>query len=639
VSGRSHRLAFGAGVLLAAGLGCWLSWRFVDQAARAETSAVEQRRAIVAVQGLAAIAAAAGDDGEALRRVVASWQAQSPGAAHARVVFMSGARLEASTDPQDAGDKAAPRRLAREEKVVYDRGQRLAGAVRENREQGVARVAEIEIAPAPGGRRLVLAAPVEVDGEPIGMVEMTTVELPPERREPVWPYLVALLAAVAVYAGGALLLRRRHSLAALAVVCVAGALGALIAVGSARVREARRGVAQEIGETARRQAALLAQLSGAPAVAPASLDVDLFRRPRGLLADDGAVDPDRLAALGREHDAALRKSLLAAAALALGVLLFAGYAARAVGRALWRDRRAYAYIAPAVIGVLVLVFFPFFYAILLSFTDSNLYNRNQPISELWVGLENYISILGDVDIVKQGEGGTVINYLNFYWTLGFTIVWTVTNVTIGVTSGLILALILNTRALAARPLYRALLILPWAMPNYITALIWRGMFHRQFGVINQALQIVGLPAVSWFESPFTSYLTALATNGWLSFPFMMVVSLGALQSIPADLYEAARVDGATRWQAFKAITLPSLRPALVPAVIISVVWTFNMFNIIYLVTGGEPGGATEILVTQSYKFAFERYQYGYAAAYSTVIFVILLIYGVIQNRVSKATEA
>ena len=120
---------------------------------------------------------------------------------------------------------------------------------------------------------------------------------------------------------------------------------------------------------------------------------------------------------------------------------------------------------------------------------------------------------------------------------------------------------------------------------------------------------------------------------------MMVVSLGALQSIPADLYEAARVDGASRWQQFKAITLPSLRPALVPAVIISVVWTFNMFNIIYLVTGGDPGGSTEILVTQAYKFAFERYRYGYAAAYSTVIFGILLVYGTIQNRLSRATEA
>jgi arabinogalactan oligomer/maltooligosaccharide transport system permease protein len=165
------------------------------------------------------------------------------------------------------------------------------------------------------------------------------------------------------------------------------------------------------------------------------------------------------------------------------------------------------------------------------------------------------------------------------------------------------------------------------------------MFHQQFGVINQMLQMAGVGPINWFDHTFTSFLAAWTTNAWLSFPFMMVVSLGALQSIPADLYEAARVDGASRWQQFRAITLPSLRPALVPAVILSVVWTFNMFNIIFLVTGGDPSGSTEILVTQAYKFAFERYRYGYAAAYSTVIFAILLVYGVIQNRLSKGTEA
>ncbi|MGA7991742.1 MAG: sugar ABC transporter permease, partial [Thermoanaerobaculia bacterium] len=140
------------------------------------------------------------------------------------------------------------------------------------------------------------------------------------------------------------------------------------------------------------------------------------------------------------------------------------------------------------------------------------------------------------------------------------------------------------------------------------------------------------------DRTWTSFLSILATNGWLSFPFMMVISLGALQSIPADLYEAARVDGATRWQQFRAITLPSLKPALIPAIILSVVWTFNMFNIVYLVTQGEPGGSTEILITQSYKFAFEKYKYGYAAAYSTIIFGILLVYGTLQNRITKATE-
>ena len=150
--------------------------------------------------------------------------------------------------------------------------------------------------------------------------------------------------------------------------------------------------------------------------------------------------------------------------------------------------------------------------------------------------------------------------------------------------------------------------------------------------------MVGLAPIAWFDGPFTSFLAVLTTNGWLSFPFMMVVSLGALQSIPADLYEAARVDGATRWQQFRSITLPSLKPALVPAVILSVIWTFNQFNVIYLVSGGEPSGATEILITQSYKLAFEQYRYGYAAAYSMIIFLILLVYGTWQNRVTKATE-
>jgi arabinogalactan oligomer/maltooligosaccharide transport system permease protein len=215
----------------------------------------------------------------------------------------------------------------------------------------------------------------------------------------------------------------------------------------------------------------------------------------------------------------------------------------------------------------------------------------------------------------------------------------VTNVAIGVTVGLLLALILNTTGLKLRPVYRVLLILPWAMPNYITALIWKGMFHRQFGVVNQVIQIFGGQSISWFDKPFTSFLTALATNGWLSFPFMMVISLGALQSIPNEIYEAARVEGASRWQQFKAITLPSLKPSLIPAIIISVVWTFNMFNIIFLVTQGEPGGSTEILITQAYKFAFERYRYGYAAAYSVIIFLILLAYGTVQNRATRATEA
>ena len=172
----------------------------------------------------------------------------------------------------------------------------------------------------------------------------------------------------------------------------------------------------------------------------------------------------------------------------------------------------------------------------------------------------------------------------------------------------------------------------------LPALIWKGMFHKQFGAFNLALEAMGFEPVAWFNSFWPAFFTNLSTNTWLGFPFMMVVSLGALQSIPTDLYEAAIVDGASRWQRFRNITLPLLMPALVPAVIVGTVWTFNMFNIIYLVSGGAPNGATDILITDAFRWAFERDKYGYAAAYSTVIFVILVVFTTITNRITGATK-
>jgi arabinogalactan oligomer/maltooligosaccharide transport system permease protein len=185
-----------------------------------------------------------------------------------------------------------------------------------------------------------------------------------------------------------------------------------------------------------------------------------------------------------------------------------------------------------------------------------------------------------------------------------------------------------------------LLILPWAIPNYITALIWNGMFQGEYGAINSLLHAAGLSDVSWFSSWATAFSANVITNTWLGFPFMMVVALGALESIPKDLYEAASVDGASAWQRFRHITLPHLRPALGPAVALSSIWTFNMFNVIYLVSEGKPGGKTNILVTDAYRWAFERGErYGMAAAYATIIFLVLLLWTVFGARIVKSKEA
>lgn len=640
----SHRRRFALGLLLGLMAGTallallsqqWRSSLFMMQATRAGVVLV-QSAVEVAHEGLAA--------GLDLQPAVAAWAGQEKRLKSVRVI--QGVRLEASTAPEDSGEKAAPRRLAREEKTIFDQGQRLRAAVLTNQEEGVSRKEEIEVTQLPSGN-LSLAAPLEQDGAVIGFVQVET-ERAVETAFVNWKLAagVVLVPVIVFLLLGMALGEKRLLLAVAAFILLAAGLGWGALQVRNRIDSERR--AQETAladlikaQTARTQGYL--QGLGIQSLSPpnpSTWDVDVFRRPRGLVTTEGGVNEQKLGEAIRAQAGDLNQAFLGIGVVAVLLTAFFGFGGAA---RLWfivvRHREAYAYTTPAMLGMLVLVFFPFLYGITLSFTDSSLYNSDKSIPEVWNGIKNYTDILGDFSLFQKSDQGFSINYQNFYWTLFINILWTVTNVAFGVSFGLLMALILNTKGLALRPIYRVLLIFPWAMPNYITALIWRGMFHQQFGVINQVLQVFGADPVSWFEKFGTSFFAAWATNAWLSFPFMMVVSLGALQSIPADLYEAARVDGATRWQQFKSITLPSLRPALVPAIILSVVWTFNMFNIIYLVTAGEPGGATEILVTQAYKIAFQKYRYGYAAAYSTVIFFILLMYGTFQNKVTKATEA
>ena len=246
----------------------------------------------------------------------------------------------------------------------------------------------------------------------------------------------------------------------------------------------------------------------------------------------------------------------------------------------------------------------------------------------FVGLANFLDILFARD-------WPITSSLSFYYTLVVTILWTVSNLFLHVGIGIAMAMILREPWIKMRAMYRVLLILPWAVPNYITALIWKGMFHRQFGAVNALLESVGVEGISWFSQFSTAFCANLITNTWLGFPFMMVVTLGALQSIPRDLEQAAEIDGASGWQRFWHITLPLLKPALLPAVILGSVWTFNMFNIIYLVSAGEPDSATDILISDAYRWAFSRgSRYGYASAYAVLIFFILLGYSKIGNKIA-----
>ena len=290
-------------------------------------------------------------------------------------------------------------------------------------------------------------------------------------------------------------------------------------------------------------------------------------------------------------------------------------------------RTAMGFLAPAAISMFVLVAAPFLIGLVLGFYDHHHGEWS------FVGLDNFGEIL-------SGGGRPLDDPLNFWFILGVTVLWTVANVALHVTIGVALALVLSRKWLRGRGIFRMLLILPWAVPNYITALIWKGMFTGEYGAINSLMHAAGLDGVSWFSSWASAFAANVATNTWLGFPFMMVVALGALETIPKELYEAASVDGASAWQRFRHITLPHLRPALGPAVALGSIWTFNMFNVIFLVSGGAPGGSTNILVTDAYRWAFERGErYGMAAAYATIIFLILLLWTVFGTRIVRRREA
>lgn len=305
-------------------------------------------------------------------------------------------------------------------------------------------------------------------------------------------------------------------------------------------------------------------------------------------------------------------------------------------------RLAYLYILPAFVVLAFITFYPIGYQFWMSVTDFQL-KHLRLLNPGYVGLDNFVNVLV--------RGLPVTNY-DFLRLLVFNLVWTFINVFLHVTIGILIAMALNTEGLPGKRIYRSLFVIPWALPSLVSGMIWANMWHDKFGAINLLLQelalrgdirwlletqpVVNLPQIG-LVLPL-SFFAVLIANVWLGWPFMMVIATGALQSIPKELYEAADVDGATRWQQFWRITLPLIRPAMVPAIMIGIMMTFNQFNVIFFVTGGGPLGLTEILVTQGFKLVNPQGWYGVASAFNIIVFIILAIITLITNRVSRATE-
>lgn len=279
----------------------------------------------------------------------------------------------------------------------------------------------------------------------------------------------------------------------------------------------------------------------------------------------------------------------------------------------------YLLILPAIAVLLFIIGYPLLFGFRLSFTNMNLYTFRNPAFN---GLSNYR------DILAMPE---------FYTTLLRTVVWTFVNVFFHVTIGMFLAICIN-RNFPGKNFFRVFLMIPWAIPQYIAVVTWKNMFRTQYGTIDIILNKLGITGIAWLSDPSWTFVAAIITNIWLGIPFMMMVFYGALKSVPHEMYEAGEMDGVNSWQKHMKITIPLLKPVAIPAIVLGSIWTFNMVNVIFIMTDNTGNDVTQILVTRVYKDAFTYFSYGKAAAFSVLIFIILAMFSWAFIKANKSGE-
>lgn len=286
---------------------------------------------------------------------------------------------------------------------------------------------------------------------------------------------------------------------------------------------------------------------------------------------------------------------------------------------LGRQVLPYALLSPAVLVTLAIVFFPMVQAAWMSLHDYVLF---KPKDMQFVGLQNFITALQD----------------EVFWiSLRHTLLWIGITVPAQLILGLITALLLNQKFFW-RPLARALIIIPWALPSVVIALMWVWIYDSNYGILNELLLRLDIikTAVPWLADPDTALYAIILTLTWQGFPFFAVMILAGLQSIPASYYEAASIDGASVWRQFWHITLPGIAGVMMTAVLLRVIWVANSIDVIFVMTGGGPGYSTYTLPLYAFVKARTSLDFGYGSALA-VLFTLLLLGFVILyiQRVNK----
>jgi multiple sugar transport system permease protein len=254
------------------------------------------------------------------------------------------------------------------------------------------------------------------------------------------------------------------------------------------------------------------------------------------------------------------------------------------------------------------------YGLVISLFDTNLLNKWQ-----FVGLDNYASIISDSQL---------------WSSLGITIVFSLGSVLLQVVLGFSCALMVNSEKLYGRGILRALLLIPWVMPSVVAGLVWRWIYNTMYGLLNSLLLSLGIIdyGLSWLGEPSLALTSVTVAYAWKCFPFCMLMFLAGLQSVPKDLYEAAQTDGAKPWEIFFHVTLPYISNITVTTSLLTFFRSFKEFNMIFVMTGGGPANATDVLSTHVRRVAFDQYRFGYGSALAIVILLILLVTSTITKR-------
>lgn len=279
------------------------------------------------------------------------------------------------------------------------------------------------------------------------------------------------------------------------------------------------------------------------------------------------------------------------------------------------------FILPAFLVVALVMFFPLLYNIALSFFEKTIYSADWK----FVGIEQYI------DLLTSGK------FLN---ALKNTVVWTFFSVVFQFVIGFLVALVLAQERVKLRGIWRCLIMLPWVLPSIIGSMVWRWMYHSDFGILNDILMKLGIinEAIPWLGSRDFALISAIIVNVWKMFPLVLLYIEAALQSVPKSLQDAAVVDGANAFHCFRVVTWPHIAPTCKTVVLLLSIWTLNAFTFIYVLTGGGPGTSSQVLSLFIYREAFQNFNYGSAAAASTILFIIVAVFSSIYIKLSTGGE-